>query len=70
MGDKEYYLENCKELNMGFLKLPPGYTIFKNNNGYHFWYNEINDTESVISWDRFAVLRGAWADYRKSINED
>jgi hypothetical protein len=55
----------------GRAKLPPGYHVEMADSGHFFWVVETESdpsdwtTESVIHWDRWAVWRGAWADYRR-----
>jgi hypothetical protein len=53
----------------GRAKLPPGYGVLHLDSGHFMWVLLCEDDptdwtiESSIHWDRWAVWRGAWADY-------
>lgn len=60
---------------LGIQKMPPGYLLIGLDSG-HFIFERVRDeAESPIHWNRWAVWRWAWQDYKsqqaaKCTNED
>jgi hypothetical protein len=50
---------------LGFVKMPPGYTLLLLDESHFVWYCEETDEESCINWDRWCVYHGAWAHYKE-----
>lgn len=48
---------------LGFLSMPPGYKLLGLDSGHFLWERESDKMDSVIHWDKWAIRRGAWADY-------
>lgn len=52
---------------LGIQKMPPGYKLWGLDSGHFMWERESDGMESVIHWNKWAIWRGAWADF-KAIN--
>jgi predicted DNA-binding WGR domain protein len=44
---------------LGIRQMPTGYALMINNDMTHFYWLKTDGTESCISWDKWAVYRGA-----------
>ena len=47
-------------------QMPSGYEAVQLDSGHFLWTD--GTRESAIHWDKWAIYRGAWADYRKSLS--
>ena len=55
----------CKDAShiLGFQTMPDGYSLMLDADGmYFFWIERATGRESVPTWDKWAVYRGAKAD--------
>lgn len=50
---------------LGIAKMPPGYRLLQLDSGHFIWEREADDAESEIHSNKWAVYRGAWANYRQ-----
>ena len=44
---------------LGIRQMPTGYALMINNDMTHFYWLKMDGTESTISWDKWAIYRGA-----------
>lgn len=55
---------------LGFAKMPPGYKLLQLDSGHFMYEREADEMESAIHWNRWAVRKAAWDDYRRTSTED
>ena len=56
------------QVGFGACNLPPGYVVLRVDD-HTMWVRLVDggadwDREGAVHWDRWASLRGAWADFR------
>lgn len=44
--------------------MPPGYKLWWLDSGHFMWEHPETGAESVIDWNRWRVVRGAWAHFK------
>jgi hypothetical protein len=49
---------------LGFASMPPGYLLIGLDSGHFIYERQSDEAESAIHWDKWAVRRWAWEDYR------
>lgn len=49
---------------LGFAKMPEGYYLLQLDSGHFMWRHDSTDLESCIHWNKWAIHKGAWEDYR------
>ncbi|QAY17991.1 hypothetical protein [Pseudoalteromonas phage C7] len=47
---------------LGFASMPEGYALMLNADRSHYYWIRYDGVESVISWDKWSVYRGAVSD--------
>lgn len=58
-----YYLrQGCVHAALGNAKIPPGYAVMVDEDGYTFWIGP-NGEEGVIDWNKWRSLKRAKAHY-------
>lgn len=64
--------ESCGSTNvsnsLGIQKMPEGYALMLNPDQTHYYWLRYDGVYSVIHWNRWAVYRGAKADFLSQIN--
>lgn len=55
---------------LGFAKMPPGYKLLKLDSGHFIYERERDEMESDIHWNRWAVRKWAWQNYREEEARD
>lgn len=64
--DYDFYLrQGCQDVShcLGIQTMPEGYALMLDaDEMYFFWMEKATGRESVISWDKWAVYRGAIRD--------
>lgn len=51
---------------LGFVKMPEGYKLIGLDSGHFLWWHEESDNESAIHWNKWAVYKWAWEEYRSN----
>ena len=49
---------------LGFAKMPPHYKLLQLDSGHFIWERQSDYEESAIHWNKWAIWRDAWADYK------
>lgn len=55
----------CEPCSLGIQKMPDGYSLLRDRDGYFFWLENDTGATSVICWDRWQVWRWAQAAARE-----
>lgn len=50
--------ERC-EHSLGRAKMPEGYELWRDEDGYYWWYDTDTKMESEFDWNRWRIRRGA-----------
>lgn len=50
---------------LGKAKMPDGYELWRDEDGYYWWHHTASGRESVMHWSRWAVRKGAVLDAAK-----